>query len=132
MTCVDGRRRHFFTVYGHKGVRYQPIHTIVRHNLGGYTMTNPRTEAAEFAVIGEWFCGHVDGCTCAGGTLESSYAHEQGCGWEPLAKVDEVRSVLAAADRAAGVVRVNTRSDGDREALRGDARDFLADLGGTE
>jgi hypothetical protein len=50
-------------------------------------------DPADFALFGEWLAGKVNGCTCAGGTPESSYLHEPHCGWEPLITLSQVQEL---------------------------------------
>ena len=47
-------------------------------------------QETEYSVINGYLVERADGCTCAGGTIESSYAHESGCGWEPIAKIEDL------------------------------------------
>ena len=87
----------------------------------------------QFAVFGEWFAGRVDGCTCAGGTPESSYLHEPNCGWEPLAKVADVEAALGVHYRKAAEAerRLKEREAAlvrAKDADLDDARDEIDDL----
>ena len=69
----------------------------------------------EFAVFGEWLAERVDGCTCAGGTPESSYLHEPNCGWGPLAKLSDIvnqEQRIAAAEQ-----KLRTEKAGAAEAM---------------
>jgi hypothetical protein len=50
-------------------------------------------DPADFALFGEWLAGKVNGCTCAGGTPESSYLHESRCGWEPLITLSQIQEL---------------------------------------
>lgn len=54
-----------------------------------------------YAIMHGLLVRAIDGCNCAaGGTPESSYLHEPGCGYEPVVKVeqlDAVGEVLQAA-----------------------------------
>ena len=49
--------------------------------------------AQDFAVIGDWLVLRVNKCTC-GGAAVLGLGHEQGCGWDVVAKVDEVAPAL--------------------------------------
>jgi hypothetical protein len=54
---------------------------------------------ADFALFGEWLAGKVNGCTCAGGTPESSYIHEPHCGWEPLITLSRIQELEPENER---------------------------------
>jgi hypothetical protein len=46
----------------------------------------------EYAVVDDWLVVRVDKCTCgAGGT---PYGHEPHCGWEAVAKLDEILAAV--------------------------------------
>lgn len=45
------------------------------------------TMAPPYDLMSGWLVSYVGEHTCGGGTIESSYAHEPGCGWEPLEQV---------------------------------------------
>lgn len=42
----------------------------------------------EYALMGKWLVGRVDGCTCGAGA--TGYGHASGCGWEPLIAVEQI------------------------------------------
>jgi hypothetical protein len=50
-----------------------------------------------FEIVNGWLVENVNHHTCGAGTAESGYAHEPGCGQEPIAKVEQL------LNRAAGV-----------------------------
>lgn len=61
----------------------------------------PTTEPSEAGLRIEhgWLVEETTGCTCAGGTEESSYLHEPGCGLTPLQRLDNLPGwPLAPAD----------------------------------
>ncbi|WPH57691.1 hypothetical protein [Mycobacterium phage WXIN] len=46
---------------------------------------------SEYSIIGDWLARAVNACTCYGGG-DHNYGHEPGCGYEPLARVEELRA----------------------------------------
>lgn len=49
----------------------------------------PAIEPKDMQIINGWLAVSVDHCTCAGGGPECNYAHENGCGLEPLADITD-------------------------------------------
>lgn len=44
----------------------------------------------KFRIMNGWLVVDVEECTCAGGVAETSYLHEPGCGYEPIAKLQDL------------------------------------------
>lgn len=61
----------------------------------------------EYAVIGNWLAVKAEGCTCAGGTVESNGLHEGNCGYEPVATIADLEAVYAK--RGAELVRLRAQ-----------------------
>ena len=62
----------------------------------------PETLADDFdpnkvSIMSGWLVYDVGEHTCGGYGPESSYAHEPGCGFEPMIPVSELPALLAAA-----------------------------------
>lgn len=53
-----------------------------------------------------WLVQNVDACTCAGGTIESSYMHEPGCGTEPLTNDPLTITLHATIDAQLAILKV--------------------------
>lgn len=53
-------------------------------------MTIPETSPKpEYQIVNGWICEVHNECSCAGGTIESSYMHEHFCGLEPLGEISK-------------------------------------------
>jgi hypothetical protein len=55
---------------------------------------------ARYVIVDEWLTVETGRCTCAGGTVESSYAHESHCGLAIVEKLDVLADVLVPKSRA--------------------------------
>lgn len=60
----------------------------------------------DVTVVNHWLVGYTGEHNCAGGTIEVSYAHEPGCGYEPLvnlAGMSPVERVAVVLDSTAAL-----------------------------
>ncbi|QRY48120.1 hypothetical protein JVX93_15825 [Mycolicibacterium boenickei] len=85
---------------------------------------------SDFAVMGDWLAQTINQCTCYGG----EFGHERGCGYEPVAKVEEVKAALKAA--GLGVIELPSVAhkgphDTDAKFFR-QVADRIEDGGGRE
>jgi hypothetical protein len=76
------------------------------------------------AIDGDWLVEDVGRHTCAGGTPESSYAHEPGCGLEPIMTLAELaalfNTVAALGVPINGLPRAVAAAREARDDARGD------------
>ena len=56
----------------------------IRHNRPGTLWERVEESGADLVTINGWLAIDTGQHNCAGGTIEAGYAHERGCGLEPL------------------------------------------------
>lgn len=44
----------------------------------------------DLVIYNGWLAALSRGCSCAGGTIESSYHHENGCGLDPIIELSKL------------------------------------------
>ena len=51
-------------------------------------------DPSKLRILSGWLVYDLETHNCAGGTPESSYAHEPGCGYEGIVTVEELSKIL--------------------------------------